>query len=497
MKLTLYRKMVIGFGVMILAMVLVNGYILFQLNSFSKTVKTILTSDIQSIDAAKQLHTQLNDEERSAQKFLISRDTTYALLFQETSRHFSEQTNSLLGSLTTRGERNLMEQVQRQHALFAASILSLRPGVSEGSLTEQAVADTMEILRARLDDFINISKSAISASMAGLESTTSSVLHLALVLTLCAFVGTIVVSFFITRSITRPIRILRAGTEKIARGIFAPIRVASGDEIAVLADAFNDMSNKLKKLNDLKADMMQQISHELRMPLQSMLSAYYLLTEQIPGPVNDAQRKLLDAIRRNVDRIVDFSNQFLDLSKIEAGMMKFQMAENDMAAIVTQAVENARVAAEGKGIAITLQTLPAPLVFVDPEKVTQVANNYISNAIKYTGAGGTIAVEVCPSDFGVRLAVTDSGVGIHPADIPQLFAKFYQARNVAKASTRGTGLGLALVKAIVEGHGGKIRATSTLGVGSTFAAEFPRAGKRRPAATAIHATTGGKVAHGK
>ena len=489
--------MLLGFGVIILALVLVNGYTLYQLKSFSDTVKTILTSDVQSIDAAKQLHTYLYDEERNAQKYLISRDTIYAVLFLENSKHFNDQIGLLLGILSDRGERNIIAQVNRGHTLLAGMLLPPRGAAIPQPLTEQAVSDSMEILHAQLDSYITLSKSAISASMARLESTTTRALRLALVLSLLAFAGTIVVAFVITRSITRPIKILRDGTEKIANGVFTPIRVTSYDELAVLANAFNDMSDKLKKLNDLRADMMQQISHELRMPLQAMHSAYYLLTEQIPGPVNEAQRKLLDAIRKNVDRIVDFSNQFLDISKIEAGMMKFHMQENDLASIVAPAVENARIAAAQKGVTITLQTTQAPPVFVDPDKVTQVANNFISNAIKYTGAGGTVSVEVAPSEFGAYLAVSDTGVGIPSADLPKLFTKFYQARNTSKGSTRGTGLGLALVKAIVEGHRGRVRATSTLGVGSAFSAEFPRAGKNKPARIGIETKTGEKMIYGQ
>ena len=114
------------------------------------------------------------------------------------------------------------------------------------------------------------------------------------------------------------------------------------------------MSDRLKKIEEYKADMMQQISHELRTPLQAMHAAYYMLAEQIAGPLNERQRPLLTNIRDNVDALSTFSNQFLDLAKIEAGMMEFHHQPVDLLSVITPIINNARLTAMQKEITIGL-----------------------------------------------------------------------------------------------------------------------------------------------
>jgi signal transduction histidine kinase len=243
--------------------------------------------------------------------------------------------------------------------------------------------------------------------------------------------------------------------------------------MARLARSFNKMSDTLNKLNTYKVEMMQQITHELRTPLQTIHAAHYILTESKHGPLTDDQRRLLGTIRENVEKIATFSNQFLDLSRIEAGMMEYRPVRTDLAAMVKTVVDDARISAERKNIVLFFSCEPTRSVMLDTERGTLVFTNLLSNAVKYTGEGGTIYVAVAPSPFGVRVAVKDSGVGIAAEDLPKLFTKFYRASNAVRGKSKGTGLGLALVKAIVEGHGGVVSVESTLGAGSTFTVEFP------------------------
>jgi signal transduction histidine kinase len=290
--------------------------------------------------------------------------------------------------------------------------------------------------------------------------------------TLLAAIGT---AFLIARTITRPLRTLVEGTRRIAGGAFTQIRVRSNDEIGDLAAAFNSMSASLDALNRFRAEMMQHISHELRMPLQTMHSAYFLLTEQKAGTLNDGQRKLMDSMRENIDKIARFSNQFLDLSRVEAGMMEYNFSKCDLGALARQAVADASVTATRREIDLTFTETPAPDVWVDPERCAEVVGNLLSNALKYTNKAGKVEVSVGPCNHGARLEVHDSGIGIPPEELPMVFTKFYRASTAVRGRNRGTGIGLAFVKALVEGQGGRVSARSVLGKGSTFAVEFPGA----------------------
>jgi signal transduction histidine kinase len=225
--------------------------------------------------------------------------------------------------------------------------------------------------------------------------------------------------------------------------------------------------------------MMQQISHEIRNPLQSMYAAYYLLSQQVAGPLTEGQQTVVENIRNNIDRISDFSTQFLDLAKIETGVMRFTLETAPLAKVIAPAVQNARVVAQERGITLIVEESDAPPVHVDAGKIEQVATNYLTNALKFTPRGGTVTVRVESCDIGARLSVTDTGLGIPPEDLPKLFTKFFQAKNSGTAGKKGTGLGLALVRAIVEQHGGTVHAASELGSGSTFSADFLAAGASR------------------
>jgi signal transduction histidine kinase len=291
----------------------------------------------------------------------------------------------------------------------------------------------------------------------------------------CTLLAAIAIALIITRTITRPIGVLIRGTERVARSSFEPITVSSHDEIALLADAFNDMSAKLKKVNELRSDLTHQISHELRTPLQTILSAQHLLAGLKLGPLTEEQQRLLGVIRGSVDKLIRFTNQFLDIAKIEAGMMEYRFTHTDPLSVVRPAVEDAKLIASPKDVTINFSTHPVPEILADTEKLSQVVSNLLSNAVKYSPRGGTVDVEVQRCETGVRITVRDFGIGIPTEDLPKVFTKFYQAKNVSGANSTGTGVGLALVKAFVEGHGGSVHVESSPNSGSTFTVDLPAA----------------------
>jgi len=457
--------MVMGFGLIILVMIAVQGYLLYQMQVFSATVNAILALNVRSIDALQALQPILNDQESHARKYAVLGDTTYALLFWDAGDRFADQVDSLKTLLPAPGMQTAIDTMRHLQTDLANATVT--------SPSDQHISEIVRLLRSHCDRLQEKVRASTNAAIAGLQATTESALRLALLLTFCAIVGTIASAFIITKSITKPLAILRDGTERVARGEFTTIHVRSHDETADLAAAFNDMSARLKRSNDLRAEMMQQISHEIRIPLQIIHSADYVLHQEKSGPLTDEQRRLLALIRANTSRIGDFADQFLDLAKIEAGMMTFTFEESDLASVLTPAVEAARLTASEKQVTLSFDAQPAPTLSLDRTKIGQAAINLLSNAVKYTPAGGEVTVEVRPAADGALFRVRDTGAGIHPDDLPHLFTKFYQAQHSSTVKPKGTGLGLALVKAIVEEHGGRVSATSAPGQGSTFTVELP------------------------
>jgi two-component system sensor histidine kinase GlrK len=467
-----------GFGVIIILMITVNAYILYQLVTISDTAKVTLTSEVKSIDIAKHLQSLLYEEERNAYKYWISYDKIYFDLFVGGSKIFKEAGDSLLTTQSNPDGNQLIKNIQRTHAWFVSQVTPfdqskqlLKTEISK--LEELKCADSLQSLHINLNDLIRLNQVSIDNAIINVETITTRSSGVSLILTLCTLIAAIMLAVIITRTITKPIKVLIRGTEQIARGSFEPIKVASSDEIGQLTGAVNDMSDKLKKIDEHKSELMHHIAHELRTPFQTILGALYILNRQKIGHLNEQQIELLESIRKNITASTNFTNQLLDIAKIDAGMMEYNLKPIDLLALVKPIIDNARLIASQKGITVTLYSEPVPIIMVDEEKIFAVVNNLLSNAIKFTDHGGRINTYISRVGNHVMISVEDYGIGIAQEELAKVFNKFYQAKNTSQISSKGTGIGLALVKAYTKGHGGKVSVKSVLGVGTTFQVDLP------------------------
>jgi two-component system sensor histidine kinase GlrK len=282
-------------------------------------------------------------------------------------------------------------------------------------------------------------------------------------------------SLLLTKSITRPIGLLKNKTQEIAAGNFdARVEVRSPPEIGELADALNSMGQKLRELDRMKADFFAAMSHELRTPLTSIKEGTGLLLEGIGGPTTEKQRKLLAILAEESNRLILLVNSLLDLSKMEAGMMSYDFALAHIDPLLKRAVAEVAPLVEAKQITIeSAVDQPLPAVRIDAERILQVLRNLLGNAIKFTPKGGLVRVSARPTGDKLEIAVKDSGPGIPQEALLSIFEKFNQGMRADDLARSGTGLGLAIAKSIISSHGGKIWAESQLGHGSTFIFVLP------------------------
>ncbi len=472
MKLTIYNKMMMGFSAIIAIMIISSAYVLFELNTVANGAKIILTSNVRVQELARLLQATIQDENGYAGKYLVSNDETYFSLFVETSKQVDQNLNLLLEKQSSPEDQSLIYKMQKAHDALVVHLQEKNDKTQETNADKKQIRKTnIAILLDSLDILISKNHSSIEKKMVRIESITARSVQVALLLIAGTLFAAIAAALIITRTITRPIGDLIKGTEQIAHGEFEKILVSSHDEIALLADAVNDMSAKINDVNELRTQMMQQISHELKTPLQAMQSAHDVL--KVSNSVKDSQIRMLDVFDRGIDRIATFSRQYLDLSKIESGVMQYNMELSDLPDIIEPVVDEAKLIAASKNINLELDFDTVPRIMVDPEKISIIISNLISNAIKYTPDGGKVGVNIGPCDMGVLVKVQDSGIGIDPDEIPNIFDRFYQASNINKIASSGSGVGLAIVKAYTEGHGGKIYVESSPDQGSLFIVKFP------------------------
>ena len=228
----------------------------------------------------------------------------------------------------------------------------------------------------------------------------------------------------------------------------------------------------LKELDRIKSEFVTTVSHDLRSPLTAIMG-YVDLIERA-GPVTEQQRDFIRRVQVNVKHITGLIGDLLDLGRIEAGLGAAN-EKTPLSVLARYAVEGLRSSADSKQLRLATD-LPdnLPLVMGDPVRLRQMIGNLLENAIKYTPFGGAVRVESLADAGQVILRVSDSGLGIPPADQPYLFDKFFRGTNI-EADTPGTGLGLSIVKSIVEHHQGRIWVDSELGKGTTFTVVLPAA----------------------
>ncbi|MCL6434136.1 MAG: response regulator [Leptolyngbyaceae cyanobacterium HOT.MB2.61] len=223
-------------------------------------------------------------------------------------------------------------------------------------------------------------------------------------------------------------------------------------------------AEQLLELDRQKTEFFQNISHEFRTPLTLTIGPLESAVAQKQGLSYEQAAIAL----RNSRRLLRLVNQLLDLQRLDAGRMQPSFRPCDLVEFVSQTVDSFRSYCQKKGIALKTQLEACPQIYLDLEKFDKVLYNLLSNAMKFTPAGGSITVTLQPAGDHCLLRVIDTGIGIRPDQIPHLFERFRQAEGSANRSYEGSGLGLALVKELVELHGGQISVESTYGEGTTF-----------------------------
>lgn len=283
---------------------------------------------------------------------------------------------------------------------------------------------------------------------------------------------------------SRPIRALRAGARLIGEGeLEHRLTVNSRDELGELAEEFNLMAERLNELDRMKQDFASKVTHELRSPLTSIRGYLDFLLQRDAGALTPKQEEYLLIIKNNALRLGRFVDNLLDVAKIEAHRMELSREPVNLRQLAHEMEVLFRPQCEAQGIRL-ITAIPEglPSAWADADRLDEILTNLLSNAVKFTPAGGQITLQAEAKGSQLEIAVQDTGQGIPPEALPKIFDKFEQVKMAAPLGTRGpgggvkikgTGLGLTIVKGLVEAHGGTIWVESEVGRGSTFRLTLP------------------------
>jgi signal transduction histidine kinase len=298
-----------------------------------------------------------------------------------------------------------------------------------------------------------------------------------------ALIVAVIASIVLAAVLTQPIRRLTGAARDLAEGRL-DVRVAppnASPEVSELTAACNTMADRLqasiefiRRDRDRGRDFLADVSHELRTPIAALRTFNELLSD---GAVADEQtrREFLDQSRRQIERLDWLASNLLELSKLDSGLVLLDLRPDDLRAAVENAVQQAQPTADREGVTLVMDVPAEPLrQHHDPQRLGQVLSNLIGNALKFTPAGGRVDVALRPTDTGAELVVADTGVGIDPAELPYVFERFFRGARYSEERASGSGLGLSIVRSIVEMHNGKVAISSSPGQGTRVTVELPR-----------------------
>ena len=245
-------------------------------------------------------------------------------------------------------------------------------------------------------------------------------------------------------------------------------------QLDMIAEALVRSSERLRALDELKSQFLSNVSHGLFTPLTSVKGYADNLLDGIVGELDERQRRYIEGISRNIERLLKMITNLLNLSRIEAGRIEFNPTDFSLYSLMEEMVFEFTNIAKKKGISLSF-SCPSDLnILADEDKLREVIINLLDNAIKFTPSGGKVTLHAEEREKYVDIAVEDTGAGIPPESLDEIFERFHQVQMREKVNSEGIGIGLAIVKSLVDLHGGNVTVHSELGKGSRFTVTLPK-----------------------
>ena len=486
-------RVVSGYAVLLALLSAVLAYqtiVIHQMRSINRDLSSV---SFQATLSSLQLIRDRDLVEEYSKKFFVGRDPDYLARLREYQRDFETTLDTIRSRANSPNEQAAISLLTKAWQQFKSELDSqlANPEPSRGApfpagldaeleqLTMQATAVHQATLRAIESE---VERFRMTGRYSGRVTRTAALGALAL---------SCLVSFFIVRSVLMPLSQLARGTRAIAEGDFSyRLGVSKKDEFAQLATDFNIMARRLEELDQMKRDFVSHVSHEIKSPLASMRETTELLLDGIPGPLTDRQRRLLELHLKSNQRLSSMIGNLLDLSRMEAGVMEYELRNQDLLPLLQSAIAEFEVQARERRIEIKCSVPQTPLVVqCDEDRIMQVFANLIGNAVKFSPPSSAIEVHAetatdvpsgAPSGFRpVRfssaengtfalVSIWDSGPGVPDADKKKIFEKFHQVKLGVKLPGQGVGLGLSICRTIVDAHHGAVWVEDNPRGGSVF-----------------------------
>ncbi len=439
------------------------GWNLIVTRQLTDAHRTLVDAGIPAVRLEIGLLEHVGALRRMEGRYAILKDPAFLTIFRDRIRAAVGDLDRLERLLVTPAEQELLRE--------ARTCLDDYRQLLEGGKLPPAHAHPAMELEDILDRLYQTSGAELQRRQGALEmmARRTRVLGLA-ALVAAGLIGLGLGAFAVLR-VARPLNRLRTATQAVAAREFSePLEVAGPSEIRDLTGAFNRMAARLGEIDRLKDEFFTGISHDLRTPLAAIRWSADLLHAGSLGPLTPKQMRLAETIQSSSRRLLALVAQIVELGRLRAGRLQLDLRPTDIRGAIAQALEEVRPLAERGELRLDV-TVPGdlPPVSADAERVQQIIVNLIANAVRFTPPGGRVSVSATMAAGAVQVQVSDTGVGI-PADlVPKIFDPYEQAHR----GRGGSGVGLTVVRGLVEAHGGRVWAESEEGQGSRFTFTLP------------------------
>jgi signal transduction histidine kinase len=481
-------RIVGGFGILLLVLIAALAYQVFQIYNLQAINRSVAQVNFKAAATVQRMEQKLLDLESDCKKFFVlNGEVTYAKNIEEQRMDFASDLASLERTQLTPRERMTLKDLYRAADRFWQTYddekakLPTNPNL-DGAETTDSGDELPSAVRDAINEFSDATQALFSAVQIGIQeqgevaaAAGDTAGKISFIAGGASLLIAIVLAIVIVRAIAEPLRQLTHSTRRISKGQFwHRLPTDGGDEFAELARDFNEMALRLSELDQMKKGFVSHVSHELKAPLASMRQVFLLMLQEIPGRLNDQQRKLLRLSSNSAERLSAMVGNLLDVSRMEAGAMEYTMRPLDLAALAQAVVDEFEVQAQEKNIQLKLESAPEVWAACDRDRVVQVIGNLIDNALKFTPQETAIVVRLQTMDGRKALvSVSDSGPGVPEQHKTKIFEKFHQLSQGKKLHGQSVGLGLAICKSIVEAHRGRIWVEDNPDGGSVFFFDLP------------------------
>jgi signal transduction histidine kinase len=509
-------KVATGSGLLAALLIGVLAYLVVVVRQLVTANQELTAIHFRTTTVALDLLHQLDQLEEYARKFFVTRDPAYADRVTD-ARDASAKGIAEFEILAPRGgESTPVTRLTQEWRRFAFATVPRQDmaarlaGTSDAELLE-VLAAPLERLRSETWAVLNASGEGIAAQVATATAAGRDAQRLSLAVAVLAVLSAVLIVVLTVRSIGEPLRRLTEGTRTVARGTFTyQLDASRGDEFAELAQDFNTMVRRLGELDQMKREFVSHVSHELKTPLVAMQETNRLLLDGVPGALTERQRRLLELNLQGSRRLSAMISNLLDLARLEAGGMKYDIREHDLGALVRAAASELEAWAGERGVRFEIDVPQVPLlIHCDADRVMHLIVNLLDNAAKFSPPEGAVTVRVrrvqclpprMPRELArslpsggdekayATIEIEDRGPGIPDRDKRVVFERFRQARRGALQGSAGVGLGLAICREIVRAHGGAVWAADNHPAGSIFTVILPLQPPRDERASAGGAT---------